>query len=124
MPLGAAGPSGSHSHGLTKAPTAEEAPAAQPRAVGSQQAAGQPGVLSGLQKLLKQISGIPLQPAAAPKSPAQAGSSSREGNTTVTVQPARQAAAASTEEDAQEVFAGQLSWEPFCLAQAHSLRPE
>ena len=88
---------------------AAEAPAAQPKAVGSEQAAGQPGILSGLQRLLKQISGVPSQPAAAPKSPAQAGSSSQEGNTTVTVQPARQAAAASTKEDGREDFAGQLS---------------
>ena len=106
---GAAGLSGGESYGLTSGSTAEEAPAAQPKAVASKPAAGQPGVLSGLQKLLKQISGIPSQPAAAPRSNAQAGSSSQEGSTTVTVQPAWQAAAASTAEDAREDFAGQLS---------------
>ena len=116
---GALSPSGSLSLGLTKRSTAEEVPTAQPKAVGSEQAAGQTGVLSGLQKLLKQISGIPLLPAAAPKPPAQAGSSSREGDTIVTVQPARHAAAASTEEDAREDFAGQLSSDPFCSAHAH-----
>ena len=87
---------------------AAESPAAQPKAVGGEQAAGQPGILSGLQRLLKQISGVPSQLAAAPRSPAQAGSSSQEGNTTINTQPARQAAAASIKEVGREDFAGQL----------------